>query len=255
MRKVSLKSLKEFADGMGISKTCSVDNPKGNSVMFALTYSHLQKVLENTLSNTSIVLIPEILYGKVMSHNNENVLAFCLDNRKEVFELFVLFHNHVNAGKHVIHKISRKADLHETVLMKNEGLKIVRIDGNLVNMKHIGGSVIDDEVEIGAYTVIHGGVLDPTIIRNGARIGSCCSVGHNAVIGENVILAPHVTVGGSVKIMSSCFVGMGAIIREGVLICDNVRIGMGSLVTKDITMSGLYYGSPAERKGDWDGSW
>ena len=41
-------------------------------------------------------------------------------------------------------------------------------------------------------------------------------------------------------------IGAGAIIRDDVKICSDVVIGMGSIVTHDITQTGVYVGCPAK---------
>lgn len=78
-------------------------------------------------------------------------------------------------------------------------------------------------------------------------------------IGDNVTLAPRVhilahdastknligyTKIGKVKIGSDVFVGAGTIILPGVEIPDHSIIGAGSLVTKSLSCSGVYIGSP-----------
>ena len=42
------------------------------------------------------------------------------------------------------------------------------------------------------------------------------------------------------------FIGTGSLIRDGITIADDVIIGMGSVVTKDLTKSGIYFGNPAK---------
>jgi UDP-3-O-[3-hydroxymyristoyl] glucosamine N-acyltransferase len=124
-----------------------------------------------------------------------------------------------------------------------------------LKLKHVGNVVINAYSEIGPHATIHRSSLGSTVIGHHNFIGSYANIGHNVKTGNNCCFTPYVCVGGSVKIGSNVVMGMGAIIRDNVSICDRVRIGMGSLVVKDIKEPGLYFGSPAERKGDWDGVW
>ena len=81
------------------------------------------------------------------------------------------------------------------------------------------------------------------------------NIGHNVKTGQFCAFTPYTCIGGSVRIGENVLFGMGTVVRDNVSICDGVKIGMGSLVVKDIKEPGLYFGSPAERKGDWDGIW
>ena len=80
-------------------------------------------------------------------------------------------------------------------------------------------------------------------------------------IGDNVILAPNVTILahdaslknvlgvsqiGRVSIGNNVFVGAGSIILQNVNIGDNVIIGAGSIVSKDIPSNSVAAGNPAK---------
>ena len=51
---------------------------------------------------------------------------------------------------------------------------------------------------------------------------------------------------GKVNIGNDVFIGIKSIIMPGVSICDKVVIGVNTVVTKSITKSGVYVGSPAK---------
>lgn len=74
-----------------------------------------------------------------------------------------------------------------------------------------------------------------------------CTIGHDVHIGDFVTINPGVNVSGNVSIGANCNIGSNAVIRNGVTICDDVVIGAGSVVVKDITVPGIYVGSPATR--------
>ena len=62
-------------------------------------------------------------------------------------------------------------------------------------------------------------------------------VSHNAIIGENVTIFHHVTIGekdGAPIIGDNVLIGTGAIILGNIIIGDNVKIGAGCIVTKNI---------------------
>jgi UDP-3-O-[3-hydroxymyristoyl] glucosamine N-acyltransferase LpxD len=160
---------------------------------------------------------------------------------------FTVYHNYINKNKKTSPLISHNAKLHETVLVGEPGLKVVNApDGSKISFIHTGNVVIEDDVEIGPYSVIHRGTLESTTIKKGCKMGAYTNVGHNCYIDENTIFAAGVILNGGVNIGKNCWVGSGAIIKHYVKVTDKVVIGMGSVVTKDITKSGIYVGNPAK---------
>lgn len=119
------------------------------------------------------------------------------------------------------------------------------------------GCIIGDDVFIGPFVEIQRAVR----IGRGTRvqshaficelvtIGTDCFVSHGAMFvndtfanggparGDRTLWKPT-TIGNNVSI------GTGATILP-VSICDNVVIGAGAVVTKDITVPGVYAGNPA----------
>ena len=134
--------------------------------------------------------------------------------------------------------------------------------------------IIEEDVEIGENPEF--GYYN--VIKSGARIGNNFSMRDYAtttglvLIGDNVnvrtttmvsrgvILEDNVILGGAIttshmpdirrgtqyitRIGYGSVIGSGTNIKAGVFIAPNVVIGMGSLVLKDITESGIYVGNP-----------
>ncbi len=115
------------------------------------------------------------------------------------------------------------------------------------------GIIIEDDVSIGANTVINFGVEKDTIIHKGVFIGHLSSVGHDSEIGEHTVVSLHVCILGQVKIGKWCYIGPQSVIKPRVTIGDYTMIGMGSVVTKDIPSGVIAYGSPCRviRKNEW----
>ena len=110
-------------------------------------------------------------------------------------------------------------------------------------------AVINEEVILGPGSVVFDGV----VINSGTKTGGACilntncTVEHDCRIGDNVHIAPGVTLSGGVTIGDNCMIGTGANIIQSVTIGDNCLIGAGSTVVKDITTPGTYVGNPARR--------
>ena len=118
-------------------------------------------------------------------------------------------------------------------------------NGNNCHMPHIGGVFIGDHVEIGALTTVCAGTIEPTRIEDYAHIDDHVHLAHNVQVGTSATITASCIISGGVNMGAGCWVGVGSTIRDGLRICENVFIGMGSLVTKNLTQPGQYFGRPA----------
>jgi UDP-3-O-[3-hydroxymyristoyl] glucosamine N-acyltransferase len=87
-----------------------------------------------------------------------------------------------------------------------------------------GTLVIEDDVEIGANSTIDRGALKETRIGRGTKIDNLVHVGHNCVIGEDVILVMGTGISGSST------VGNGAVLAGQVGIGDHAHVGPGVIL-------------------------
>lgn len=96
--------------------------------------------------------------------------------------------------------------------------------GRYERSPQIGRLVIEDDVEIGANSTIDRGALDETRIRRGAKIDNLVHIGHNVLIGENVIIAAQTGLSGSVIIEDNVIMG------GQVGIGDHARVEAGAML-------------------------
>lgn len=127
-------------------------------------------------------------------------------------------------------------------------------DGTLVKFPHFGGVMIEENVELGAQTVVARGVFSDTIIGKGSKINVDCFIAHNVRIGKNVWISPKTNIAGSVKLGSNTTIFSGVIIRDQVVIGNSVKIGMGAVVTKNIPDNETWIGNPARKLEKYDES-
>lgn len=163
----------------------------------------------------------------------------------EVGEGTIIYGNaHIYSGI----KIGKGVIIHAGTVIGADGFSYERNEkGELEEFPHIGGVVIEDNVEIGSNTSIDRGTLDNTIIGKGTKIDNLCHIAHNVVIGKHCVIIAQSMIGGSTKIGDYSWIAPSVCIRDGIKIGKNVLIGMGSVITKDVGDGWVVYGVPGKK--------
>jgi acetyltransferase-like isoleucine patch superfamily enzyme len=245
----------------GLEKTCSADELEDYGVTFIKNEEWLVRIVDSLReSNKQIVTMCATQLMPIVQKLEKNLVSrmkpfYFIDVERK----FIRIHNFINEGKPPrVNLIAPTAISHPTALVGADAMRIVYDPASLdkpMKMKHMGNVVIGEGVEIGPNATIHRASLGSTIIGDHNHIGSYVNIGHNVRTGKYCAFTPYACVGGSTRIGDNVLVGMQTVIRDNLRICSEVKIGQGSNVVKSIDEPGLYYGSPATRKGDWDGRW
>jgi UDP-3-O-[3-hydroxymyristoyl] glucosamine N-acyltransferase len=111
---------------------------------------------------------------------------------------------------------------------------------------HLGGVIIEDNVDIGSNTCIDRGALGNTIIKEGSKIDNLVHVAHNVIIGRHCAVIANAMLGGSVVIADYSWVAPSASILNQVSIGEKVTVGMAAVVTKNIPDGETWAGVPAK---------
>jgi UDP-3-O-[3-hydroxymyristoyl] glucosamine N-acyltransferase len=119
-------------------------------------------------------------------------------------------------------------------------------DGSYLKVPQIGNVIIEDDVEIGANCTIDRATVSHTIIRKGVKLDNLIHIAHNVDIGENTVIAAQTGISGSAKIGKSNMIAGQVGMIGHIETADNVVIIAQSGVSKSITKSGTYFGSPAK---------
>jgi UDP-3-O-[3-hydroxymyristoyl] glucosamine N-acyltransferase len=111
-----------------------------------------------------------------------------------------------------------------------------------------GRLVIEDRVEIGANTTIDRGALGLTRIGRGTKIDNLVHIGHNCVIGRNVVIAAQTGISGSSVVEDGAILGGQVGIGEHATVGEGVILGGGAGVLSGKKMHGkgeVFWGRPA----------
>jgi UDP-3-O-[3-hydroxymyristoyl] glucosamine N-acyltransferase len=121
----------------------------------------------------------------------------------------------------------------------------------LVRVPHLGGVVIEDDVEVGALCTVDAGVLSATRLGRGVKLDAHVHVAHNVEIGAHSRVAAQSGFAGSVVLEARVLVGG----QSGV--ADHVRVGQGaqlaakSGVIGDVPAGLTVAGFPAVPRQHW----
>ena len=152
----------------------------------------------------------------------------------------VVIYDNTQIGNNVI--------IHSGTIIAADGFGYKYRNNEHVKVPHVGNVVIADNVEIGANTCIDRGALGSTIIGAGSKIDNLVQLGHNNIVGKNVIIC------GQSGISGSCTIGDGAVLAGSSGVADHVNIGHQAVVMarsgvpSDIAPKTQVFGFPAKDK-------
>lgn len=221
-------------------ETSSISNPKSHTTVFIRNSKYYTSKLKDYALD---FICPIDFYKPSQSFSVFHRFYPVVDPEY----IFTLFHNWLYRSP-LKNEISDCARVDSLAIVGTEGAHVAYPSDDFtkkVQMIHVGNVVVKAGAVIMASAVIERGVFNSTVIGENSIIDCQTLIGHEAQIGKGCIIAAGAVVGGSVKMGDNVSVGLNATIRNGVSICDNVVIGMGSVVVRDITMPGVYYGNPA----------
>jgi UDP-N-acetylglucosamine acyltransferase len=124
--------------------------------------------------------------------------------------------------------------------------------------QHLGHKGEPTRLEIGARNIFRENVSihTGTVMGHGVTtVGDDClfmvsvHVGHDAVIGNRVTLAPSVAIGGHAEVADFVFLGGLAAVHQFSRIGRSAFIGGGGIVTKDVIPYGSVWGNHAHLEG------
>ena len=108
-------------------------------------------------------------------------------------------------------------------------------DGSFQKIPQLGNVVLEDDVEIGANCTLDRATMGSTIIKAGAKLDNLIQVGHNAIIGENTVIAAQAGISGTTRIGKNNMIGGQAGIVGHISTAAGVKIQAQSGVGKTVS--------------------
>lgn len=110
---------------------------------------------------------------------------------------------------------------------------------------HVGGCILEDEVEIGSNSCVDRGSVDDTIVGRGTKLDNLVHVGHNVHIGQRCLLMAGVGVAGSTRVGNDVILAGHVGVTDHLVIGDRARIAAKSAVFGDVAPGVSVSGHPA----------
>jgi UDP-3-O-[3-hydroxymyristoyl] glucosamine N-acyltransferase len=144
-------------------------------------------------------------------------------------------------------QIGKNVIIHANTVIGSDGFGFApQKDGSYKKIPQLGIVILEDNVEIGANTVIDRATMNATVIEEGVKLDNLIQIAHNVKVGKNTVLASQVGVAGSTQIGENCMVGGQAGFAGHLKIANGTKIqaqsGLAQSVKEENT---AIWGSPA----------
>jgi UDP-3-O-[3-hydroxymyristoyl] glucosamine N-acyltransferase len=151
---------------------------------------------------------------------------------------------HVVCGRGTI--IGRRCLIQPGAVLGSSGFGFVPAEGGgHRRVPHIGGCVIEDDVEIGANSCVDRGSISDTIIGAGTKLDNLVHVGHNARVGARCLIMGGSVLAGSADIGDDVIIAGHAAVGGHFRVGNRARIGAKSGVISAVPEGEAVSGFPA----------
>jgi len=143
--------------------------------------------------------------------------------------------------------IGSRVIIHGNAVIGSDGLGYYFDEGRHHKVPHVGGVVIEDDVEIGACSCVDRAKFGNTVVGRGSKLDNLVQIAHNVTVGQHSIFAALSGVAGSSHVGSYVYFGGQAGVIDNISIGDRVRLGAKSLATRNVNAGTMISGIPAQR--------
>lgn len=147
-------------------------------------------------------------------------------------------------------ELGERVTLHAGTVIGSDGFGYTFEQGHHVKVPHFGKVQIQNDVEIGANTVIDRATIGATIIGEGTKIDNLVQIAHSVKLGHHNILCAFTGIAGSSTSGNHVVFAANVGVSDHVTIEDNVVLGARAGVPpkKLLKQGNIYLGNPARPK-------
>lgn len=148
-------------------------------------------------------------------------------------------------------RIGRRCRIKSGAVLGGTGFGYVAGPEGHGRVPHVGGCLIEDDVDIGSNACVDRGSIGDTVVGAGTRVDNLVQVGHNVRIGRHCLLMAQVGVAGSARIGDRVILAGQAGVNGHIRIGDGARIAGQSGVVGSVPAGEDYGGYPARPHREW----
>ena len=145
--------------------------------------------------------------------------------------------------------VGKDCVIHSGAVLGSDGFGFApQTDGSFTPIPQMGYVELEDNVSIGANTVIDCSTLDTdaTLIQKGTKIDNLVQLAHNVVIGKDTVIAAQAGISGSSEIGDNCMIGGQVGLVGHLKIHNKTTFGAQAGVMRSTKMEGeTQFGYPA----------
>lgn len=117
-------------------------------------------------------------------------------------------------------------------------------DGIPIRIHHDGGVLIGNKVEVGSFTTVCSGTVNPTKLDDYVKLDDHVHIAHNANLKRAVMIVAGAVIGGGTIVDEDCCVGINAVVINKIHLGRRCFIGAGAVVIGDVPAKAVIVGNP-----------
>jgi UDP-3-O-[3-hydroxymyristoyl] glucosamine N-acyltransferase len=152
---------------------------------------------------------------------------------------------HPNVTLYAGTRLGRRVIVHSGARLGSDGFGYVYRQGRHEKIPHVGGCIVEDDVEIGANTTVDRGSIDDTVIGAGTKIDNLVHIAHNVRVGRLCLIMAQVGIAGSTRVEDGCVLAGQVGVGGHVTIGAGAKVGGQAGVFGDVPAGASWSGYPA----------
>lgn len=136
--------------------------------------------------------------------------------------------------------------IHSGTVVGSDGFGYTKHEGKNIKIPHVGGIIIEDNVEIGALCAVDRGTVGNTIIGEGTKLDNFVQIAHNVKIGKNCMIIAQSGIAGSATLEDNVTVAGQSGVVGHLIVGANSVIAARAVVTRCLPAGSFVSGFPAK---------
>lgn len=137
--------------------------------------------------------------------------------------------------------IGNNCVIHSGTVLGSDGFGFApQEDGTYKTIPQLGNVILEDNITIGANTVIDCATLsgDSTIVKSGVKLDNLIQIAHNVEIGKNTVIAAQSGISGSTKVGENCILAGQVGVAGHLIIANRTSVGAQAGISKSVKEEG-----------------